>query len=205
MKYAMAIDLGKCIGCRACAVSCKSNNNLPDGIWYNRVEPLGGDEDMVASGTYPADLILGFQPIACQHCDNPPCVAACPVEATWKGEDGIVTQDNELCIGCKLCLDACPYGARSFNDNEPAYQAEHAFGDADAPAHIFQRVEKCTFCANRLARGAEPACMELCLARCRVWGDIDDPSSEVSLYIADKETFLFKEEEGTGPSVYYLR
>jgi molybdopterin-containing oxidoreductase family iron-sulfur binding subunit len=206
MRYAMAIDLGKCIGCKACAVACKSNNNLPNGIWWNRVDPLGGDEDLVASGTYPDSLTLGFQPVACQHCDNPPCVAACPAEATWKrDEDGIVFQDNVKCIGCKLCIDVCPYDARSFNEDEPSYPAEHAFGDADAPEHIAQRVEKCTFCINRLERGGKPACMELCLGRCRFWGDLDDPNSEISVYLTGKQTFQLLAERGTSPSTVYVK
>jgi molybdopterin-containing oxidoreductase family iron-sulfur binding subunit len=202
----MAIDITKCIGCRACAVACKSNNNLPNGMWWNRVVTVGGEEVDTASGTYPDDLTLGYTPISCQHCDEPPCVEVCPAEATWKDEEtGIVVIDAEKCIGCKLCIDICPYSARSFNEQVPEYPVEFALGDADAPQHVEKVVEKCTFCANRIKRGAVPACMELCLARCRFWGDLDDPQSEVNQYIAGKETFYLMEEKGTKPSTIYVR
>lgn len=231
MRYIMVIDLPKCIGCRACAVACKSNNNLPDGIWYNRVVTTGTDPDAallavggiadvaadsdisqgsggrldVATGTYPNELTLSYLPATCQHCGRPVCVEVCPVEATWREDNGIVVIDNELCNGCQSCLDACPYNARSFNWEEPTFQADFAFGDEDAPTHIVSTAEKCTFCANRIERGEVPACMELCLGRCRFWGDIDDPLSEVSKYIEGKEAFYLLEEQGTGPGTIYIR
>jgi molybdopterin-containing oxidoreductase family iron-sulfur binding subunit len=206
MRYAMAIDISKCIGCRACAVACKANNNLPNGVWYNRVVTVGGEEPDTAGGSYPNDLTFGFTPITCQHCDAPPCVEVCPAEATWKEEEtGIVVIDAEKCIGCKLCIDACPYSARSFNQNEPEYPVDFPLGDWDAPVHVEKVVEKCTFCSNRLARGAVPACMELCLARCRFWGDLDDPASEINSYLQGKETFYLLEEEGTKPATIYVK
>ena len=212
----MVIDLSKCIGCRACAVACKSNNNLPDGIWYNRVFSTGSDPDSallaaggiaavstnadlaagagatldIAQGSYPLDLALGYLPAACQHCASPPCVEVCPVSATWRDEEtGVVAIDNSLCIGCKLCIPACPYNARGFNDGEPAFPAEFAFGNADAPTHLPMTVEKCTFCANRIQQGKEPACMELCLGRCRFWGDIDDRQRSQRLYPGQTDFF----------------
>jgi molybdopterin-containing oxidoreductase family iron-sulfur binding subunit len=232
MRYAMVVDVSKCIGCRACAIACKSNNNLPDGVWYNRVITTGKDPDAallavggitdvaadsdiaqgsgglldVASGSYPDDLAFGFLPAACQHCGRPLCVEACEAEATWKDmETGIVVIDNEKCIGCRSCIDACPYNARIFVEGEPSFQADFAFGDGDAPSHIANTTEKCTFCKNRIDRGAMPACMELCLARCRFWGDLDDPDSEVSKYIAGKQTFQLLEDQGTGPTTIYVR
>jgi molybdopterin-containing oxidoreductase family iron-sulfur binding subunit len=228
----MVIDVSKCIGCRACAVACKSNNNLPDGIWYNRVLSMGADPDAaieaaggiaevstntdlisgagatldLAQGSYPDNLALSYLPAACQHCMRPLCVEACAAGATWRDADtGIVVIDNEICIGCQSCIPACPYNARSFIANEPAYQAEFAFGDEDAPTHLTGTTEKCTFCANRIERGAVPACMELCLGRCRFWGDLDDPESEASVYLQGKETFSLLESKGTGPSTIYVR
>jgi len=204
MHYAMAIDIKKCIGCRACSIACKSNNNLPNGIWWNRVDTESG-EDSLAVGTYPDNLQLDYTPISCQHCDAPACLSVCPVEAITKRGDGIVIQDNELCIGCQLCIAACPYNARVFNEEEPEYVVDFPLGDWDAPAHKAKTVEKCTFCVNRLDRGEKPACMELCLGRARFWGDLDDPDSEVSQYIAGKTTERLLEDKGTGPSCYYLR
>ncbi|MDR1359064.1 MAG: 4Fe-4S dicluster domain-containing protein [Coriobacteriales bacterium] len=205
MKLAMAIDVSKCIGCKACAVACKSNNNLPNGIWWNRVDMNNGQDSEAATGTYPGDLSLGFVPTACQQCDKPACVEVCPVGATWKETDGIVVIDAEICNGCELCLAACPYNARSFNYEEPEYQTDFPLGDEDAPAHVALTAEKCDLCAHRRARDAEPACMELCLARCRVWGDLEDPQSEISEFIAGKQTFSLLEDRGTYPSTLYIR
>jgi molybdopterin-containing oxidoreductase family iron-sulfur binding subunit len=139
------------------------------------------------------------------HCDAPACVAVCPASATWKEDNGIVVIDNEKCIGCKSCIAACPYDVRHFIDGEPKFQVDFALGDADAPSHKVNTTEKCTFCSNRLLRGEVPACMELCLGRCRIWGDIDDPASEVNAYIKGKETFKLLEEKGTAPATIYIR
>jgi molybdopterin-containing oxidoreductase family iron-sulfur binding subunit len=131
-------------------------------------------------------------------------MAVCPVDAIGKREDGIITQDNEKCIGCKLCLTACPYEARVFTEVEPGYPVDFKFGDWDAPEHIAQKTEKCTFCANRLDRGDVPACMELCPGRARYWGDIDDPTSEISLFLKGKNYHKLLEDKGTGPNVYFV-
>lgn len=205
MRYAMAIDIQRCIGCHTCSVACKSNNNLPNTKWYNRVETDGvGGMDTV-SGEYPGNLHIGFTPIACQHCSNPACASVCPVEAILQREDGIVTQDQEVCIGCQLCIEACPYKARFFNEDEPEYVADFALGDEDAPEHPALKAEKCTFCVNRIDRDVMPACMEYCPASARHWGDIEDPSSEVSQYIEGKTIEYLLEKEGTMPSTVYVR
>jgi molybdopterin-containing oxidoreductase family iron-sulfur binding subunit len=201
----MVIDLMRCIGCHTCSVSCRISKNLPNNNWWNRVLTVGGQDMDTPSGIYP-DVKMGFLPISCQHCENPPCVAACPTGASYKREeDGVVLVDGDKCIGCRLCMVACPYNARSFNWQEPEYYLEHAVGDVDAPAHQFNTVEKCTFCVNRLARGEKPACMELCPGRARFWGDLDDPESEVSKIMRGRETVRLLEDKGTGPAVYYLK
>ncbi|KTE92423.1 4Fe-4S ferredoxin [Desulfitobacterium hafniense] len=204
MRYGMAIDLKRCVGCHTCSVACKSANNLPSNIWWNRVLTMGGDSMDTVAGTYPNNK-MQFLPVNCQHCDNPPCVKACPVGATYKrDEDGIVIQDYDKCIGCRMCMVACPYNARSFNWSKPEYYVEHALGDADAPIHQYNVVEKCTFCVNRIARDEKPACMELCIGRARFWGDLDDPGSEVSLAIKGRNYVKLLEEKGTKPSIFYL-
>lgn len=206
MRYGMAIDLKRCIGCHECSVACKSNNNLPNNIWWNRVLTVGGETMDTASGTYPNNLHMSFLPINCQHCENPPCVAACPTGASFKrDEDGIVLVDYDKCIGCRLCMVACPYNARSFNWSEPEYSLDFPVGDVFAPNHQFNVVEKCNFCVDRLARGQEPACMEHCLGRARFWGDLDDPESEVRKAIKGRETIRLLEDKGTGPAVFYLK
>jgi molybdopterin-containing oxidoreductase family iron-sulfur binding subunit len=175
-------------------------------MWWNRVDVDGGEEDCMASGTYPNSLKMGYVPVACQHCDVPSCVAVCPTGATAKDPaTGIVTQDVEVCIGCQKCIEACPYGVRSYNAEEPEYVVDFSLGDADAPKHKASVVEKCTFCGNRIARGLEPACMELCLARARFWGDLDDPESAINQYVQGKETYFLLEEEGTAPTTIYVR
>lgn len=204
MRYGMAIDLGRCIGCHACSVACKSANNLPNTIWWNRVLTVGGNQLDTASGTYPNNQ-RQYLPVNCQHCENPPCSKACPVGATYKrNEDGIVIQDYDKCIGCRMCMVACPYNARSFNWSKPEYYVDHALGDIDAPVHQYNVVEKCTFCVNRIARGEKPACMELCPGRARYWGDLDDPNSEVSKAIHGRNYVKLLEEKGTKPSIFYL-
>jgi len=206
MRLGMVIDLKKCFGCHSCSVACKSNNNLPNDIWWNRVLTIGGEGMDTAAGTYPHNLEMHHLPMNCQHCENPACVKACPVGATYKrAEDGIVIQDYDRCLGCRMCTVACPYSARSFNWNKPEYYVDHALGDIDAPKHQYNVVEKCTFCVNRLARGEDPSCMELCLGRARHWGDLDDPDSDVSKALQGRQSVRLLEEKGTGPNVYYLK
>ena len=205
MRYGMAIDVEACAGCHACTIACKSNNNLPNGIIYNRVRTVGGGAYVdTASGTYPYDLHKKHYPMSCQHCAVPACVDVCPTGATYKREDGIVAVNAEACIGCAACVAACPYDARQLLEDEPGYVVEHALGDIDAPVHIAGTVEKCTFCANRIDRGEKPACMELCPGRARYWGDLDDPESEICKFLEGKNVERLLEDLGTEPSVFYV-
>jgi molybdopterin-containing oxidoreductase family iron-sulfur binding subunit len=202
----MAIDLKRCLGCHACATSCRLSNNLPAGNWWNRVMTVGGEAIDTAGGLYPNNLGMQHTPLACQHCENPACTKVCPVEATYKREeDGIVYQDYDKCIGCRMCIAACPYtGVRSFNWEEPTYHLDFAVGDPDALPHQKHTVEKCTMCANLIAKGEMPKCVEACVGRARFFGDLDDPGSEVSQLVARREHKQLLPEMGTGPSVYYL-
>ena len=201
------IDAKYCVGCSACAMACKIENNLPDGIWWNRVLTDGGDNADTPSGTYAnRDLRLGYLTVACQHCENPACTRVCPVGATYKdAATGAVRQDMDKCIGCRMCMAACPYtGVRSFNWEEPKFTVGFAVGDADVPVHQKHTVEKCTMCWHRLAKGLQPACVEVCTARVRYFGDLNDPESEVSQLIATRQWKQLLPEKGTRPSVYYL-
>lgn len=204
-RYGLAIDQKRCVGCQTCAVVCKSFNNLPNDTWWNRVLTDGGDSIDTARGVYPNNS-LDFIPLACQHCDNPACVKVCPVGATYKDEDtGIVRQDYDKCIGCRMCMAACPYtGVRSFNWEDPRYYIDHAIGDSDVPLHQKHTVEKCTMCYQRIAKDEMPACVDVCPARARHFGDLDDPESEVSQLINKREYRQLLASEGTKPSVYYL-
>ena len=204
-RYAMAIDTKRCFGCETCAVACKMSNNLPADVWYNVVHTDGGDHKDSAAGVFP-EVTMRYLPVACQHCSNPACVAACPTGASAVDpETGIVGVDAELCIGCDSCIAACPYeGVRTHIGDDAAYPSEIALGDVAAPAHVGSTVEKCNFCKPRVDRGEVPACMQLCPGRARYWGDIDDPDSEISQAIAGREIERLLEESGTEPNVFYL-
>ena len=203
-RYGMAIDLSLCIGCNTCAVACKVSNNLPKDVWWNVVHTEGRDFADTSKGTYGGEMQLSWLPVNCMHCENAVCEEVCPTGATVKRDDGIVTVDEETCIGCKSCMEACPYDVRRLIENEPEYYLELPIGDPAAKSHKGGTVEKCDFCAGRIDRGEKPACMELCPGRARYWGDLDDPESEVSQFLSGRNATVLLEEEGTSPSVYYV-
>lgn len=165
MRYGMVIDTSRCVACHACEVACKSANNVPVGVFWNRVLTDGGSGVETLAGEYPNGTI-SVMTISCQHCENPACVKVCPVGATYKDpETGVVRQDYDKCIGCRMCMAACPYtGVRSFNWDEPKYALDFATGDAEVPLHQKHTVEKCTFCYQRVTQGQTPACMCFVLA-----------------------------------------
>lgn len=203
-RYGMAIDLSRCIGCNTCAVACKVSNNLPKDVWWNVVHTEGRDFADTSKGTYGGEMQLSWLPVNCMHCENAVCEEVCPTGATVKRDDGIVTVDEETCIGCKSCMEACPYDVRRLIENEPEYYLELPIGDPAAKSHKGGTVEKCDFCAGRIDRGEKPAYMELCPGRARYWGDLDDPESEVSQFLSGRNATVLLEEEGTSPSVYYV-
>ena len=203
-RYGMAIDLSRCIGCNTCAVACKVSNNLPKDVWWNVVHTEGRDFADTSKGTYGGEMQLSWLPVNCMHCENAVCEEVCPTGATAKRDDGIVTVDEETCIGCKSCMEACPYDVRRLIENEPEYYLELPIGDPAAKSYKGGTVEKCDFCAGRIDRGEKPACMELCPGRARYWGDLDDPESEVSQFLSGRNATVLLEEEGTSPSVYYV-
>lgn len=203
-RYGMLIDTTKCIGCKACLTACKSKNNLSNDVWWSRIDQIGGSTYDCPSGTKEEGLVLEFMPITCQHCAKPLCVAACSTGASYQREDGIVLVDHETCIGCGSCIPACPYDVRVLIEDEPEYFLDFAIGEWDAPEHKAGVTEKCTFCNNRIDRGVKPACMWCCPGRARFWGDLDDPQSEISQYMLDKEVYQYLEENGTDPQCFYI-
>lgn len=198
-RYGMVIDLSRCTGCHACAMACKAQNGTPPGVWWSHVETR-------EVGTYPNARMV-FLPLLCMHCNNAPCVEVCPTGATYKRQDGIVAVDYDKCMGCKYCIAACPYGARVFVDEIRPYYTE--FGLTPYEQMMYQKhrrgvVEKCNFCMDRVEQGEQPACVATCPAYARVFGDLDDPRSEVSRLIAERQAVQLLPELGTDPSVYYL-
>ena len=199
VRYGLAIDLNHCVGCYSCAMACKSEHATTVGIWWNKV--LAQE-----TGEYPSAQ-LTYVPMACMHCDNPPCVKACPTGASHKREDGIVVIDSSKCIGCRNCMSACPYNARSYYEAEGTYYPGNdpsPFEIQGAAQHVNGTVEKCNMCTELIDQDLQPACVEVCPAYARVFGDLDDPNSEISQLIQQKAGIQLLPERGTKPKVYYL-
>ncbi len=207
-RLGLVIDLQRCIGCWTCAVACKADNSVGLGNWWIKVLSNGQQEQFGMPATAPnGQPQLFFRPYTCMHCQNAPCVKSCPIGATYKRPDGITAQDYSKCIGCRMCLVACPYQVRVFNWSKPVqvpeFDDDHV-GNADVPARPQGVVEKCTFCAERIDKGELPACVAGCPAHALTIGDLNDPNSEVSERISLCGGETYKDELGTKPSVYYL-
>ncbi len=224
-RYAMVIDLQRCVGCSACSISCRNENNVPDGIyWSNKITET--------SGTFP-NVRYHYTPTLCNHCENAPCVRGCPTSAMHKLENGITMHNPKKCIGCKYCEFNCPYGVIYFNWTDPhkfwksrekvldgtaSPQAElKKAGGKSIPYYNPERedtlpgirprgvVEKCTFCDHRLKRGKLPRCVDACPADARIFGDMNDPNSKVRQLLGKFRPFRLREEIGTEPHVFYIR
>jgi len=238
-RWAMVIDLDKCVACQGCSIACRQENNTPvvapeqaklgRAIRWNDVYPFPIN-DPEASGEYP-NVTTRYTTRPCMHCDNPPCIKVCPVQATYRDEEGLVRQDYNRCIGCRFCTVACPYGVRYFNWEKPDWSPELARhinpdrvsvnGSLEGPpVRPKGVVEKCTFCIHRLqkarataeaeerefrAEDYRPACVETCTGSARFFGDLDDPDSSVSRLAQDARAFRLLEDVGTHPKVIYLR
>jgi len=176
-RYAMVIDLRRCIGCHSCSVACKAENRVPLGVFRSWVK-------IIEKGKYP-NTTRHFLPSLCNQCDTPPCVINCPVQATWRQEDGIVIIDEHRCIGCRYCMATCPYDARYLNPLMPI-------------------VQKCYFCHHRVYAGLEPACVEVCPVRARIFGDLNNPQEEITKLISKHSLQVLKPEMNTHPMVYYI-
>jgi Fe-S-cluster-containing dehydrogenase component len=195
MHWRMVVDLKLCVGCNSCVVACKAGR----GIFWNKVL-----EQEV--GTFP-DARRIFWPVRCMHCEEPACLEVCPTGATYQREDGIVLVDAKKCVGCKACILACPYEARILWKEKTGY-----FGGSLTPyeevaysAHQLGTVQKCDFCVERLDQGLKPYCVESCLTGALIFGDMDDPNSEVHWALKQgRIPFKLKEELGTKPSINYL-
>ena len=211
-RWGMVIDLRKCVGCHACTVSCIAENKLPPGVVYRPVL----DQEI---GVYP-NVTRRFMPRPCMQCDEPPCVPVCPVNATWKRADGIIAIDYDQCIGCRYCITACPYSARTFDlgytytEDTPAQQPyellpsfEYGESRTRVPGREVSPVgnaRKCHFCLHRLENGQLPLCVTTCIGTANYFGDLNDPESLVSEMASKPNVVVLKEEMGTKPKVVYL-
>ena len=206
-RWAMVIDQAKCTGCGYCSEACRAHNDIAPGIEWNTVTRTG---ELAGQPVY--------LPRPCMHCEHAPCVEVCPVKASTRRADGIVTMDYDRCIGCRYCQVACPYGARAFNWEAftGVNPAVPEWGEPEVPRRPRGVAEKCTFCVQRIDRGlalgltpgvdqaATPACAVVCPVGARVFGDLADPESNVSRLLADHPSYRLREDLGTGPRVYYL-
>ena len=176
-KYVMLADTTRCINCKACVVACRAEWETPMGHtrdWVKEVEWVQNDQPKVM-----------LFPGRCQHCDDAPCIESCPSGAAYKREDGVVLQDNCICSGCELCVPACPYEARWLNPET-------------------NTISKCTFCQPRIDEGLDPACVQTCVVRALIFGDKNDPNSEVSRLLEEKTWVkLTTDEVNVGPNHYY--
>jgi len=175
--YGFAIDLKKCIGCHACTIACKAEHDIPVGVnrcWVKTAE----------RGTFPETRRF-FLPVLCNQCEEAPCMKICPTGALFQRKDGIVDLNGAACIGCRACMVACPYDQLFIDPNT-------------------RTAEKCNFCANRVENKLEPACVSVCPTECRIFGDLDDPTSEVAQIIQRESFTVRKPEKGTGPKIFYL-
>jgi molybdopterin-containing oxidoreductase family iron-sulfur binding subunit len=218
-RWIMIIDLRKCVGCHACTIACVAENKLPPGVVYRQVV----EEEI---GTYP-NVTRRFIPRPCLHCAEPPCVPVCPVNATYTRADGIVVMDYDRCIGCRYCINACPYNSR-YNDfgfsqyDDTPKENEVVLGQGAGLLELLPsfeygqartrkreqspigNVRKCHFCIHRIEVGELPACTTTCIGRATYFGDANDPDSLVAELVASPNVMRLREELGTKPKVYYL-
>lgn len=199
MRYGMVIDLKRCNGNAACTVACKVENGSPPGISF---APVLEKEE----GRFPTARRV-LLPVLCMHCQDPPCLKACPTGSISKRADGIVVVNEKSCCGSRACMAACPYGAIHFYEQESSYYpgAFTPYELSRVRQHQVGTVQKCNFCVHRVEQGRKPACVDTCPTNARIFGDLDDPGSEVSRLIRERGGFQLRPEAGTNPSVYFLR
>lgn len=178
-RYVMVFDVRRCISCMSCTVNCCMENHVSSDRPRTVVNTF-----IVEGKSGPAVVAV---PNQCNHCTEPPCVKVCPVKATFKRpEDGIVVIDYNKCIHCNACVSACPYGARKGDETHK------------------EPPEKCNFCVHRIKEGLLPSCVETCIGRARVFGDLNDPESEVARLVKENEVYILGKEWGTGPNIFYI-
>jgi dimethyl sulfoxide reductase iron-sulfur subunit len=201
-RWGMVFDLKRCIGCNACVVACKMENQLPEDVFFTRTF-------VHEVGTFP-NVKRVYIPTLCNHCEDAPCEKVCPSGATYTRDDGIVMVNQEVCIGCNACAVACPYDNRT-QLSEEMLKAGY-YGEADLPAFEKPRtkrwsvgaVAKCDFCSRRVDDGKDPACVTSCPTDARIFGDLDSPESAVAKLILQRNARPPLPEKNTKPKVFYV-
>jgi Fe-S-cluster-containing dehydrogenase component len=212
--FGYAFNVTRCEGYMECVAACVKENNLDrkSRTQYIRIFEMehGEMSPEVGDGKYYHEVPVAnhfYMGVQCYHCQDPPCVKACPTTATWKEPDGIVVVDYDWCIGCRYCIAACPYYGRRFNWNEPHVPLEEMTKKQHYLGNRMRRrgqMEKCTFCVQRSRNGRLPACVEACPTGARVFGNLLDPNSEIRFVLKNKKVFRFKENLGTDPKFWYF-
>ena len=214
MRWGMAVDLSKCVRCYGCIAACRIEHFLPMGVSWPKLVA------METGGEHP---IVSTYSVRCNQCKDAPCVDVCPTGATYRRDDGIVMVDQDKCVGCRYCIIACPYQNRTFlsKDKDRGFFPKRIHTDFEQAGkrlypHTHGTTEKCNFCAERIDYGlahgltpgvdrdATPACVNTCPAKALMFGDIDDPESEISKFIKENEGFQLHPEYETDPSIYFI-
>ena len=177
-QLGMVIDTNRCIGCHGCTIACISENNVPEGYYRSWVK-------IAEKGNYP-DVSTHFLPRLCNQCEDAPCLNLCPTGATYRTmEDGVVHVNRDVCVGCRICVVACPYGSRFVNP-------------------LTHTADKCDFCYHRITKGLLPACVDACTGKARIFGDLKDPKSDISRYLTGRSTQRLRVDLDTSPKVHYV-
>ena len=201
-RWGMVLDLKRCIGCNACTIACKMENSTPEGVLFTKTV----SEEI---GTYP-NVTRAYIPLICNHCEDAPCERVCPTGATYTTDDGIVMVDENKCIGCGACHTACPYKNRFKLHKEPFEDGLFKQGELTPfekqgyPRYVIGTAVKCTFCHERVAEGLDPACVNTCPTEARIFGDLDDPRSDVRKLIQARKGYQPLAQFNTKPKVFYV-
>lgn len=194
-RYGIIVDLNRCTGCMTCALACKEENLTRPSIWWNKILEIEN----------PSLDHITYLRHACMHCDNPPCMVACPVNAISKRPDGIVLIDQKACNGCGGCIKACPYGVIALNPDQDYFKGDKAPYEKGADGyrvHMPKKASKCTLCVHRVEQGKEPMCVSGCPSKAMIFGDLDDPASRIRTKLVQSIQLL--PSVGTHPKVSYI-
>lgn len=196
-RYGIVVDLDRCVGCMTCVINCKEENLTRPGVWWNQILQVEDDQSQR----------IVYVRYACMHCDDPPCVKACPNHAIRKRSDGVVLVDRNACAGAAACVEACPYDVIALNPDREYFEDGEGPREADLPIHRLHppgKASMCTLCYHRIDEGLSPACVVGCPSKAMIFGDLDDPESAISVYMRQKRAEPMHASANTAPKVTYV-